>query len=484
MKNIILYMFAFVAVFATGCEKYLDQAPDQRTTLNSPDKVARLLVTAYPRGNYSLVAEGMSDNIVYIGPPATEYVITRDAYDWKDVQDISQDSPIYYWNSCYAAIAAANQALDAIEHASDPQNYAAQKGEALVARAYAHFMLVTFYAKPYDLLTSATDIGVPYVMEPENVVFKQYDRKTVAYVYEQIEKDLVAGMPLIRDNKYDVAAYHFTKKAAYGFASRFYLFKKDYAKVIEYANKAFPANDFANNARPWKSYANITGSSNVALALTSATDPGNLLIAETVSRAASQYARSQHAMSQGKLDEIKAPLGTAFTAYKTYSYDGGAYYYVPKAYAHFNRTSINATTGTYYNMKTLLSTEEVLLNRAEGYIYEGQYDEAIKDFNTLLSVRLTVYSESANGLTDSKITTYYASSTSDKKEAYIKAVLDLRRAEFVSEGMRWLDILRYKMPVSHRDKSGNTKVLTADDNRRQWQLPEEVTLSGIPLNPR
>ncbi len=484
MKNIILYMCAIVAVLATGCEKYLDQAPDQRTTLNSPDKVSRLLVTAYPRGNYTLVAEGMSDNISYIGPPATEYVITRDAYAWKDIQEISQDSPIYYWNSCYAAIAAANQALDAIEKAEDPQNYIAQKGEALVARAYAHFMLVTFYAKPYDAARSGTDIGIPYVTEPENVVFKPYDRKTVAYVYEQIEKDLITGIPLIKDSKYEVASYHFTKKAAYGFASRFYLFKKDYTKAIENANKAFPANDFANNARPWKSYANISGSSNVALALTSATNPGNLLIGETVSRTASQYSKNQYAMSQGKLDEIRTPVGILFTAYKSYSSDGGTYYYVPKHYAHFVRTSINASTGTYYNMQTLLTTEEVLLNRAEGYIYDGQYAEAIKDFNTLLSVRLTSYTESVNGLTDAKIMAYYASITTDKKEAYINAVLALRRAEFVSDGMRWMDILRYKIEVTHRDKAGNTNVLAADDNRRQWQLPEEVTLSGVPLNPR
>jgi len=484
MKNIILYMLICIAVLGTGCKKYLEQAPDQRTTLNSPEKVSRLLVTAYPRGNYVLLTEGMSDNIVYIGPPATEYVITRDAYAWKDIEDISQDSPVYYWNSCYTAIAAANQALDAIAKAKDPENYTAQKGEALVARAYAHFMLVTFYSKPYDAATSDTDMGIPYVTEPENVVFKNYERKTVAYVYEQIQNDLLAGIPLIQDNKYTVPAYHFTKKAAYAFASRYYLFKKDYPKVIEYANKAFPANDFATSARPWKSYADISGSSNVATALTAASNPGNLLIAETVSRAASQYARNQYAMSPAKFDEIRMPLGIQFTAYKSYSYDGGAYYFVPKHYAHFVRTSINATTGTYYNMLVLLTTEEVLLNRAEAYIYEGRYEDAVKDFNTLLSVRLTTYTESTNGLTDTKIMNYYASVTSDKQQAYINAVLALRRAEFISEGMRWMDILRYKLPVTHRDKSDINQILQPDDNRRQWQLPEEVTLSGIPLNPR
>src|SRR5258705_261937 len=81
-------------------------------------------------------------------------------------------------------------ALEACRNASDTTKYTSEKGEALVARAYAHFMLVTFFAKIYDATSSATDPGIPYVTEPEKVVFKQYDRKTVAYLYQMIEKDL------------------------------------------------------------------------------------------------------------------------------------------------------------------------------------------------------------------------------------------------------------------------------------------------------
>ncbi|TZF82991.1 RagB/SusD family nutrient uptake outer membrane protein [Pedobacter sp. BS3] len=484
MKKTALYILVIMASFSTGCEKYLEHAPDQRTKLNTPEKVSELLVTAYPYGSYILLAESMSDNPSFNSTSGDDREVIREGYFWRDISSTAQDTPTYYWNGCYDAIAAANQALDAISKAPDPENYTAQKGEALVARAYAHFMLVTFYAKVYDPETAATDPGIPYVLTPESVVFKRYDRKTVAYVYEQIEKDLLEGIPLIRDNSYTVPAYHFTKKAAYAFATRFYLFKRQPEKVIEYANLAYPGNNFAANVRPWLSYAGFAGSTEIKQAFTSASNPGNILLGETISWASRYYPQAIYSFSQNRLNSITAPVGVSFSAYRKYSYSS-TFYYVPKLYEHFVRTSINATTGKGYNMIPLLTTEEVLMNRAEAYIMQGNYSDALTDFNTLISTRVTNYSPGTHNLTDAKIKSYYASKTEDTKEAYTMALLDIKRAEFISEGMRWMDILRHKLPVTHIiDPDGHSIELGANDNRRLWQLPAEVVLSGVAQNPR
>ena len=213
MKKYYIYVLIIFTFLTTGCKKYLEQVPDQRTQLNSPAKVAELLVTAYPRGSYISLAESMSDNPTFNSTSGQEIDVNIDGYFWNDVKGTGQDTPNNYWNSCYRAIAVANQALDAISKAPEPQSYSGQKGEALVARAYAHFMLVTFFSKCYDPATAENDPGVPYVTEPETVVSKNYERKTVAYVYDQIEKDLDEGIPLIAD-KYSVPSYHFTRKAA------------------------------------------------------------------------------------------------------------------------------------------------------------------------------------------------------------------------------------------------------------------------------
>nr|WP_307866642.1 RagB/SusD family nutrient uptake outer membrane protein [Pedobacter sp. ASV19] len=256
------------------------------------------------------------------------------------------------------------------------------------------------------------------------------------------------------------------------------------AKVIQYANLAFPANNFAANVRPWLSYGSpVGGSTEIAQNMSSAKNPGNLLLCETASWAARNYARTIYSLSQNRLNSILAPIGINLNVYKSYSYSS-TFYFVPKLYEHFVRTSINASTGVGYLMQSLLTTEEVLMNRAEALIMQEKYAEALVDMNTFISTRMTNYVAPGSNITEAKITTYYAAKTKDLKQAYLFALLDLKRAEFVEEGMRWMDILRHKMTVSHLDMDGNTIVLAADDNRKVWQLPSEVTLSGLTLNPR
>jgi len=249
MKNRIFYLSCgLLLLAATSCKKYLEKEPDNRAKLNSPEKVSQLLATAYPQTNYQAFTETMSDNVEDVANGSNADVI-NDAYKYIDSKDNNQDSPEQYWYACYSAIAAANQALKTISETENPNAYEAQRGEALVARAYSHFMLVSLYSKFYDPATTGTDPGIPYVDYPEDVVIKQYDRKTVQYVYDRIEQDLLAGMPLLKDNAYAVVKYHFNRAAAAAFATRFYLYKRDYNKVIQYAGLTLPVGHYYSNRR-------------------------------------------------------------------------------------------------------------------------------------------------------------------------------------------------------------------------------------------
>lgn len=483
MKTRYLYIAAVALLAGTSCSKYLEQAPDQRAVLNTPEKVSELLVSAYPNASYFTFTEAMSDNAMDVSTTGVQDAKNADSYFWKDVTSTAQDGPIWYWNACYSAIAAANQALEVCNNASNPQSYSAQKGEALVARAYAHFMLVCLYSKAYDPATAGQDPGIPYVTEPEKVVIKQYDRKTVAYVYEMIEKDLKEGIPLLND-KFAVPAYHFTRRAAHAFAARFYLWKRDYDKVIEEANLAFPANDFAANVRPWLNYSSGTvTTTDLQNFYTNATNPGNLLLAEAVSSYGVYYYRYQYAMNQDRCIQIISPFGTRWTGLKMYS-TSSTFYFVMKYLGYFKRSSINANTGVYYTMMPLLTTEETLLNRAEAAINKELYSDALNDINSLIKTRIVNYNTTIHLITDAFLMNYYAAKTTNKKDAYRMALLDVKRAEFVQEGMRWMDILRLKMPVTHITTKGEVFELAADDKRKLIQLPEEVSLSGVPSNPR
>jgi hypothetical protein len=235
LNKISFVLLAAVPIFSLlSCKKYLDEAPDNRTEINSVEKVAQLVSTAYPTYDYLTFTESASDNAEDkgVGIGSTDEMFDL-PYNWVDVIGASTNSTTNYWNGCYEAIAAANQALQAIEKENLGAAVLPYKGEALVARAYAHFMLAILYATPYDIGGNNGAPGIPYVTAPETKVIVQYSRGTVQSTYDQIEKDLEEGIKLLSASAYKTPKFHFTPAAAHAFASRFYLFKGEWKKVVD-----------------------------------------------------------------------------------------------------------------------------------------------------------------------------------------------------------------------------------------------------------
>jgi hypothetical protein len=478
MKKIILYSALFSTVAFASCKKFLDTLPDNRTTLNTPGKVAEMLVSAYPRASYIAFCEAMSDNADDKGSANSE-VYNAIPYVWGDSPVKDQDTPDFYWNGTYNAIASANQALDAISQVDNPKAYTAQRGEALVARAYAHFMLVTLYSKAYDPATAASDPGIPYVTTPEKVVLQNYERKTVSYVYEMIEKDLTEGLPLLNDASYKIPAYHFTEKAAHAFAARFYLFKQDYPKVVEHASLVFPDNNFRDNMRDWLGAYDQYTYQELLAAYTKASDPANLLLAEAETWWGRSYPGYRYGLSTALYEKVFGGNVTGGSwIYGVYGDD--EHLNVPKFNEYFVREGLNANTGLGYNMIPLFTTEEVLLNRAEAYARQANYTAALADINVFASGRIINFTP-ARMVTETKAKNFY--NTTDIKVALINSILDFKRTEFMHEGLRWLDIVRLKLPVVHNTESGKI-TLSPTDPRRLSQMPQEVKLAGLELNPR
>jgi hypothetical protein len=152
----LVFIIAGLAL-VPSCNKYLEKEPDNRASLDTPQKVSQLLATAYPGANYVPMVETSTDNVGDIGSgdagSADLNTLNADLFFFKDTRAINEDSPEFYWFACYHAIAACNEALDAISKASNQDEYTGQKAEALVARAYAHFMLVNIFSKFYDAST-------------------------------------------------------------------------------------------------------------------------------------------------------------------------------------------------------------------------------------------------------------------------------------------------------------------------------------------
>ena len=46
--------------FCTSCSDFLDKVSDERTQIDSPDKVSALLVNAYPKVSYAAIVNTLS----------------------------------------------------------------------------------------------------------------------------------------------------------------------------------------------------------------------------------------------------------------------------------------------------------------------------------------------------------------------------------------------------------------------------------------
>ncbi|MDO5419530.1 MAG: RagB/SusD family nutrient uptake outer membrane protein [Bacteroides sp.] len=532
-KRNIFYSVAVVAMsFSLGaCDDFLDKMPDNRATMDSDAKITSLLVSAYPTTNYALLGEMFSDNTDCNGLPnySAYNKLQEQAALWEDITEKEEDSPYNLWNSCYMAIAAANQALEAIETLGLSEELKGQRGEALMCRAYAHWVLVNIFCKNYSPKTSTTDLGIPYVRKPETVVSYAYERGTVADVYREIEVDLQEALPLMNDAHLNVPKYHFNKKAAYAFACRFYLFyvkedKSNYDKVIEYAQEVL-GDTPAAMLRDWKTVGGKAINGGVrAMAFVDVAENANLLLYSTSSIWARTYGpyglgtRYTHNQTIGSTESCApTPWGTSSRFYFSIpQYSGLPKIIMAKMAEYFEYTDPVNGIGNCYVMYPALTSDEVILNRAEAYVMKGQYDKALADLNTWakgfyrsapevtaedIQAFYGVPEYDKDGQLTSGMVFYTPSEPTPKKaihpdfvvetgkqECFVYALLHLRRILMLHEGNRWFDIKRYGIEIYRRTVLGNeitvTDEMKADDPRHAIQLPQSVITAGIEANPR
>lgn len=482
------------ALFMGSCSDYLSEIPDNRTQIDSEEKIQELLVAAYPEYAYAPFLEPMTDNFADKGNLEETYDAYLRSYSWEEVLGENQDSPTGYWNTCYAAIAQANQALQSIEELGGAANedLDEERGEALLARAYAHFMLVNIWAKHYDPATAGTDLGVPYVLEPETEAIKYYTRNTVQEVYDLIEDDLTTGLELL-GNDYSKPAFHFTPAAGKAFATRYYLYKGDWDKVIEYSSEILTnANE---KIRDWEYYVNNLQIAEISARVMSPQEPSNLLVVVPYSNLYEDFALSRFGLTIAKTDELfnsPNPYGKEWAYQVVFFSNGGLTNTINKYDFIFEYTDITAGIGYRRTSIALLTYDETLLARAEAYAMKNNFAAATDDINTFLAKKTRNYNSSTDVLTESDIFAMYPDASeynpfyelTPNQGSFVKMIAELRRREFYMEGLRWFDIKRFHIPVTHEFINGPTDVLEANDNRRAVQIPPSARAFGVEPNPR
>jgi len=508
MKKYSIYIAMFAMAAFTACDSYLDVVPDNRTVINSPEAVKELLVSAYPDCHFYHICETMSDNVGErpVSGSNSRAILNEEMYLWKDGTQTAQDNPTYAWSEYYAAIAAANHALEAIDAMGNTKTLNPHKGEALLCRAYNHFLLVNLFAEHYSPTTAAATLGVPYNTSPEKVAVQHYKRNSVKEVYEALEKDIAQGLPLIEDKHYTVPKYHFNRAAANAFAARFYLYTANWDKVVQCASVALGDNIKSKIRNLKGPRFNGAASADYQINYMRFDEPAVLMLVGAMSwwgrDSRSSTLRYGMTITQNKLyTDINVTDFTA-TYYKRWLSSSVGSYYMYKFNEYFEYSYPGATTGKGYNMGAAFTIEEALLNRAEAYVMKNEFTSALADINLLLSERIKT-GNVANDFTPfnidlAKIKAFY----DNKPDAYpdlepfykndinpdqmsiLKCIADLRRKEFMQEGMRWFDIKRFHIPVTHTFLNAPSITLTKDDPRRALQIPMEAQAYGLEPNPR
>ena len=518
------------ALLAAGCDTFLDKMPDNRTEIDSQEKIQALLVSAYPPTDYMLVTEFMSDNVDDYGVnnPYTDRFIDE-VFAWDDVTESDNEDPESVWESSYHAIACANEAIQAIDSLNRKNagiDLSAERAEALLCRAYNHFILVNVFCIAYNPETSGSDLGVPYIESPETKLNPKYDRGNVAEVYAKIEKDLENALPYVSDRYYTVPKYHFNQKAAYAFAARFYLYYGKFDKSVEYATKCLGSQPSAM-LRDWEYQSKMTQKYDAIVDhYIDAALNCNLLLMTAYSKMGlafgpyyvySRYAHGNYlaAMETGEAipnlwNGSNETYWMGMKEYEATNLDKTMFWKLPYL---FEYTDPVARIGYYRTVYPAFASDQVLLERAEANTLLGRYDEALDDVNlwirniasadethlprTLDIDRVNSWfnnqpyhvwdTSSVKKHLNPKFVTLEEGST---KENMIQCVLALKRVETLGQGLRWFDVKRYGIQLDRRiiNADGrpyrNTGTLEPFDKRTAVQIPRKVRDAGITPNPR
>lgn len=498
-------------VIATSCNDYLDMVPDKRTEVDNSKKVKDLLVSAYPNVDPLMIFEHRTDNVMDNGKQhGNPTRMLTENYHWEDISETAWDGPQALWESCYAAIATANEALSAIELIGEDKENDAYRGEAYLCRAYAHFLLVNTFSQPYKQSTASTDLGIPYVTIPERTIGVEYDRGTVQSTYEKISRDIEAGYDLINDNIYEVPLYHFNKKAAAAFAARFYLFYQKYNLALKYANEAIDK-DPSSTLRDFNKYLIYNSSSEWLYRFISKDEPANLLLIPLNSLWGRNYTSQRYGHSSTIASAVTYRSSGPWDRLEMFDMLWGAsgmpVKFLPKYHEVFEVRDEVAQTGLPHVVQMAFTTDETLLVRAEANVMLNKFEEAAQDLS------YWYVNKGGNAATAESIVQYYtAKRESDRKaveagtlspwlemvkpfnvdfqiqegnqEMMLQAVLHARRIETLFSGLRWLDIRRYGIEVIHNIDEGDPITLPADDLRRVIQLPAAIVSAGMQANPK
>lgn len=402
----------------------------------------------------------------------------------RSLDGASLDDDVFTWKDLYARINLVNVILTEIQDIGTPtlEDAAAKlriQGECHFLRAQFYLLLVNFYGNAYAPSTAETTLGVPLKLtgyvEHEQGKPTQFNRASVAEVYQQIVKDLQESIRLLQESPQIRSYYRVSEHAARLLLSRVYLYMQDWENARNEAGELLEINPTLSNMLPLNDTTVFLSADNDEILFSQ----GSLTLQNVLKADPGDYCVTRELYDlYNETDDKRAtvffkPRGDSFEPRR----DSIA------LNVKFERGNLKSHVSDIL----MLRNAEAYLNMAEACAMLG--DGAANDW--------------LNKLRKTRIANYQDQSYSGSE--LVEQVRLERRKELCFEGHRWFDLRRYavneqypfKKKIQHVFNTytdnlalfefSQLYVLEEDDPAYTFAIPKSVIdadLIGMPDNPR
>ncbi|RPD98879.1 RagB/SusD family nutrient uptake outer membrane protein [Aureibaculum marinum] len=484
MKKIFIIFIGILAtnVLFTACDKdFLETSPTDQigadvvtaTTDNAMaalNGIHRALYIRYGSqgrggaGHFNMHMSEMGEDHVFNSSTWTT------ALRWILTDSPTNSYNTAHWAMFYEWIANANILIagidDAVGEQDDKDNI---KGQALLYRAYCHFMLVQTWAGRYVKGQNNDQLGVPLKTEPST---EPIARSTVEEVYTQINKDIDDAIVLL-EGKSRPNKSHLNQSIAKGLKARVALVQGNWDIAAQYAVEARDGYDLMDQETYKKGFStSLDQNSEFMWASHIVEDQTNYFgnLGAYISR---NYSSSSIRANPRSINKPLYDMIPETDVRKILWSEDGEHADLPDGY----EISSNHSRYPYTNQKFLAESTSVslmdvpMMRAAEMYLIEaealardGQDGLAAQVLFDLVSTRDDNYVLSTNTGQD-----------------LIDEIMIQRRIELWGEGFRWLDLKRLALPLNREEPGSNhtsSRVggvlrVEPDDNRWVWLIPQD-----------
>lgn len=463
--NIKILSFLFLSLAFWSCDDEInDLEPfvngNPNTFFNSPaafqngvDGVYSQFFNYYAaESGYQGIPDILADNVILAttGRRSNEVY-----YDWDYVPSTG-GAISTFWSEAYEAVNAANLVIGQIDNLPEGDIKNNILGQALAARAIAHFDLVRLYAKiPTQSADAESSLGIVYVKVEDGDTgdpLAQPARETVASNYEEIVGDLESAAGLIGTSN---GEGRLDSDAVYGMLSRVYLYMGEYQNVIDAANEVTEPIATAAQLPGVYTDANNAGVL-IEWSVNTSSESNFANVGVTYSQTTGDATRSEYVADFGFINNIDTTDVRLDVLTYVGTNSGNQYNAVKKFLGEEGQ--VNGRVDI-----KVLRVAEVVLNKAEAQYRLGMEAEALETLNQLRDKRYSSYEGGETG------------------EELLEAILYNRRVELAFEGHRFFDIKRMGEAVVRTDAGDlitglgtppEDLILPAGNFRFQFPIPQ------------